>query len=242
MENWKKYTHLTLLVITVFVAVRVGLIFKARNETPRELPSPPVDPVRAQQIADDVYLPQVYAYDLESSSRAMRGKTVWVRAGNQMMPLGYHPASKNADFREEKGVLRPLERLDVTGVFLQNSPKGSRQLMMSFRRFSANDQEQAVSVGVVRGNTYQIYINEVFFLKDPHLAYKHWPADVWKAIDAHEVRPGMSELQVALALGSGAVSEGGDYGNRTLEYGNGGKPMTIRFMDGAAAVISAGGK
>jgi hypothetical protein len=62
---------------------------------------------------------------------------------------------------------------------------------------------------------------------------------VWRAIDAHEVRPGMSELQVALAIGAGAASEGGEYGNRTLEYPNGGKPINIRFVNGEATHITS---
>jgi len=32
----------------------------------------------------------------------------------------------------------------------------------------------------------------LFFYDDPHMIYDHWSKDVWAAIDAHQVKPGMS--------------------------------------------------
>src|SRR2546428_13975619 len=67
------------------------------------------------------------------------------------------------------------------------------------------------------------------FFEDPHGFYNHGPADVWKAIDAHEVQPGMSELQTAFAIGVGVPEGSGDYGSRTLHYANGAKPLVIKI-------------
>ena len=41
----------------------------------------------------------------------------------------------------------------------------------------------AVPIGSETDDTYRIYSDEMFFVQDPHELYKHWPADVWEAID-----------------------------------------------------------
>ena len=80
----------------------------------------------------------------------------------------------------------------------------------------------------------------MFFIEDPHDLYKHWPAEVWQKIDAHEVQAGMSELQASFAIGMGIPTGPGDYGSRTLQYANGGKPVTIDFQNDKAVEIKAG--
>jgi hypothetical protein len=80
----------------------------------------------------------------------------------------------------------------------------------------------------------------MFFIEDPHDLYKHWPADVWQKIDAHEVQPGMSELQTSFAIGMGVSAGSGDYGSRTLQYPNAGKPLVIKFENDKAVEIKPG--
>jgi len=65
---------------------------------------------------------------------------------------------------------------------------------------------------------------------------------VWKAIEDHEARQGMNELQAGLALGMGIPEGSGDYGSRTLTYANGGKPVTITFRNDKATEIKPGSK
>jgi len=50
----------------------------------------------------------------------------------------------------------------------------------------------------------------MFFFEDPHQLYKHWPAETWSAIDQHQAKQGMSELQAAFALGANISSGEGD--------------------------------
>ena len=49
----------------------------------------------------------------------------------------------------------------------------------------------------------------------------------------------MSELQVSFALGTSANAGVGDYGNRSMEYTNNGKPVKITFVKNKAVSVVA---
>jgi hypothetical protein len=70
--------------------------------------------------------------------------------------------------------------------------------------------------------------------------YKHWSPDVWQAVDQHEVKPGMNELQADFAVGMGVPDSGGDSDEKTVRYANGGKPLVVTYHDGKAAEIKPG--
>jgi len=76
-----------------------------------------------------------------------------------------------------------------------------------------------------------------FFFADPHELYKHWPPDIWQAIDNHQAKQGMNEIQVSMALGTVATGSG-DYGNRTLQFDNNGHPVTVTFANNKATSIT----
>jgi hypothetical protein len=77
----------------------------------------------------------------------------------------------------------------------------------------------------------------MFFIEDPHQLYRHWPPQVWRLIDEHQTKPGMSELQADFALGIGLLQPGSGPSDRTLNYPNGGHPVTIHFENGKAVEI-----
>jgi hypothetical protein len=106
--------------------------------------------------------------------------------------------------------------------------------------FELDGKAYAAPIGVEKDGEFKIYSDDIFFIQDPRELYKHWPADVWKAIDAHQVQQGMSELQSSFALGPGVPVGSGDYGWRTLRYANDGKPLTIAFENDKAVGIKAG--
>ncbi len=76
----------------------------------------------------------------------------------------------------------------------------------------------------------------MFYIEDPHQLYKHWPADVWQAVEQHEVKPGMNEMQADFAVGMG-VPDAGTSRGKTVRYPNGGKPLVVLYQDGKAAEI-----
>ena len=136
-------------------------------------------------------------------------------------------------------MLLPLQKLAIQDVVTDVSPRApdNKQLMAVF---SLDGKGYAVPIGAQKGSEFKIYSDEVFFIEDPHDLYKHWPAEVWQKIDAHEVQPGMSELQASFAIGLGIPQDSGDYGYRTLHYANGGKPVVITFQNDKAVEIKPG--
>lgn len=98
----------------------------------------------------------------------------------------------------------------------------------------------AVPIGAEKDGDFRCYADEIFFIEDPRQLYKHWSAEVWKAIEEHRVQAGMSELQTSFALGVGIPEGSGGYGSRTLDYANGGKPVTVRFESDKAVEIKTG--
>ncbi len=101
---------------------------------------------------------------------------------------------------------------------------------------------QKLQIGSVRAGNYQIYSDNMLYIQDPHELYKHWPADVWQAIEKHEVKPGMNELQADFAIGMGIPQQQSDPAVKTVNYPNGGNPLTITYRNGKAAEISPGPK
>ena len=77
----------------------------------------------------------------------------------------------------------------------------------------------------------------MFFIQDPKQLYKHWPADVWEAVDKHQVKPGMNELQANFAIGMGLPQLSNEAGVKTVQYPNGGKPVRVMYREGKAVEI-----
>jgi hypothetical protein len=111
---------------------------------------------------------------------------------------------------------------------------GVKQVMAVF---ALDGKSFAAPIGREKDSDFKIYSDEIFFLEDPRDLYKHWPAEVWQKIDAHEVQAGMSELQASFAIGLGVPEGSGDYGSRTLHYANGGKPVAVTFENDRAVEI-----
>jgi hypothetical protein len=240
--------QIILLVFVALVGIRIFLIYRERNAP---APAPKQAAPNPNFSADDYVVPtQVHAYDLKSSKEAIDGKTVWVKAGNQVYFYPY--ASGRVDFKHPAGLLPPLDKLQITNVIQATSPNtkaeeiapGVRvreeQVLAVFHR-PDDKNTYAAPVGGNRGGDYTLYLNDVFYFDDPHELYKHWPADVWSAITEHQAKQGMNELQVAMAIGVGIPQgSGGEYGNRTLEYDNNGHPMKVTFEHNHATSVQNG--
>jgi hypothetical protein len=238
--------QIILLVLFVVAGIRVFLIYRERHEP---APAPKAGPANPNFSSDDYVVPtQTHAYDLKSAKEALEGKTVWVKSGNQ---ITYYPdTGGHIDFRHPAGVLPPLDKVEVTNVVQTSAPNAKGEELAPGVRvheqqvFAVFNREQdhktyAAPIGASRGGDYTLYINDELFLDDPRQLYKHWPPDIWQAIDQHQAKAGMNELQVGFALGVGIAEGGGDYGNRTLTYDNGGHPVKVTFENNHATQVQA---
>jgi hypothetical protein len=245
LAHMSRKIQITLLIFFVLVGIRLVLIYRERHEP---VPAAKAAPANPNFSADDYVVPtQTHAYDLKSAKEALDGKTVWVKSGNQIY---YYPfAAGHVDFKHPAGLLPPLEKLDITNVVQANAPnsKGEEiapgvrvheeQVMAVFHRDN-DTKTYALQIGGNRGGDYTLYINDSLYLDDPRQLYKHWPPDIWQAIDNHQAKAGMNELQVAFALGAGIpAGSSGDYGNRTLTYDNNGHPVKVTFEHNHATEV-----
>ncbi len=115
----------------------------------------------------------------------------------------------------------PIQKLQIKTVVTDLSPGSTdqRQIMAVFQK---DGKDYAFPIGSVRAGNYQIYSDNMLYIQDPHELYKHWPADVWQAIEKHEVKPGMNELQADFAIGMGIPQQQSDPAVKTVNYPNGG--------------------
>jgi hypothetical protein len=62
---------------------------------------------------------------------------------------------------------------------------------------------------------------------------------VWAAIDAHQVKPGMSELQTRTAIGMRAQPDSQKEGDRTVDYDVNGKHTVVTYQHDKATTIQS---
>jgi hypothetical protein len=231
-----KRFQVLLLVAILVTGLRVAYIFYARHEEQvQEIKKATPPPLKA-----DYYVTprKLYPYDLKSAKQLTQ-QPVWVKVGYSITYFPYDKASASVNFAHEGGLLLPIERLDIKDVITAAAPKdsGERQAMAVFAK---DNKTYAFSIGVLKDGEYHFSSDEMLFIQDPHELYKHWPADVWSAIDNHELKPGMNELQADFAVGLGIPEPGGDDDNKTVNYANGGKPLNVTYRGGKIAEIKAG--
>jgi hypothetical protein len=223
----KQKIQLFLVVALLVAGVRTGYIFYERWAPEKPSQAPPLNP--------DYYVvpKKLYPYDLKSARQLME-QPVWVKEGYRYTYYPYRHG--HADFSHEAGLLLPLERLEIKDVVIDVAPgsPSERQVMAVFEQ---DGQTYALPIGLIKQGNFRIYSDEMLYIEDPHQLYKHWPPEIWQAIDQHQVSPGMSELQVDFSIGMGVLEGSGASEVRTLNYPNGGKPLRITFRDGRAAQI-----
>jgi hypothetical protein len=218
------------VVLVLAVGVRVGLIYRERNAPAV------VKPVEREKIADDdlVFLKQKRPSSM-ADVKDLKGSTLWVSAGSQ---LEFYPYAGHAvAYSKPVGTLLGAEPLVVKDFVEQTAPAsathripgGEKQVSMVFTK-PGDTKEYAVPVGYRESGQYTFYLDEIFFYDDPHVLYKHWGPEIWKAVDDHTVILGMNERQVELSLGQVSKSTSKDYGNRMVVFANLGKPMAVTFV------------
>jgi hypothetical protein len=231
----KQRLQLVMAVAILVSGARLAYILYLRHESRIEQAkkqAPPLNP--------DYYVTakKLYPYDLKSA-RQLTQQPVWVKVGYAYTYYPYESARHRVDFAHEAGKLLPLEKLQIEDVISSATPDSPGELQV-MAVFEMNGKTYAFSIGSIKGIDYKFYSDDMLFIQDPHELYKHWPAEVWDAIDKHQVQPGMSELQTDFAVGLGIPEKSGEPGNRTVKYPNGGNPLSITYRADKAAEIKPG--
>jgi len=233
MESGKKAAIGASVVLVLAVGIRVGMIYRERNA-----PDKSIKPAAREAIADDdlVFLKQKRPSSL-ADIKDLVGSTLWVSAGGQ---LEFYPyAGHSVQYGKSAGTLLGADPVMVKSVMEQVAPKaatfripgGDRQVLLVFTRPNSEGAKvYAAPIGYRQAGQYTFYTDEVFFYDDPHVLYKHWGSEIWKAVDEHRVIVGMNERQVELALGQVSKSTSKDYGNRMVVFANLGKPVAVTFV------------
>jgi hypothetical protein len=236
MKTWQK---LALIVTPAVLIAGIGIwrIHVARNR-------PAVVPQQQETHLSDEQMVQprkLFIDDLKSA-KDLIGKPVWIQAGYE---LDYYPyAADRVDFAHKAGVLPSVQRLDIKDVVLEKFPANlptriPRGTDQAFAVFTMPDQpgKFAAAIGTIQGSDATYYCDNVFYYDDPHQMYNFWPASLWQAIDAHQPKQGMTELETAMALGVMQQSDSSNYGNRTVEYNAGGKHWAVTFENDTATQV-----
>lgn len=239
--DWRKRLQIILIVGIVLIVARTAYIFYERRQP---LPQPKQESYSTNQD-DYVTPPKIFPYDLKSANKELDGKAVWVKAGNAVPYYRYSSASHTAELKRQAGLLPPLEKLEIKDVVLQKMPASLKEGQVAVVQkqvlavFDMPEEQGtfAAPIGTAVGEDFNFTANDVFFFADPHQLYKHWPPDIWKAIDEHQAKVGMNELQAGFALGTSANVSSGDYGNRTVEYTNNGSPVKVTFEKNRAVSV-----
>jgi hypothetical protein len=113
---------------------------------------------------------------------------------------------------------------------------GNRQALAVFALPGSPDL-YATAIGAVDSSQEAYYSDILFFYDDPHTIYDRWPKDVWAAIDAHQVKAGMSELETRMAIGQKVHATSETEGDRTVTYDQNGKQWRVTYVNNKATEI-----
>jgi hypothetical protein len=242
MKLWQKMALATLAVVLI-LGVRVYFVWKARQD-------PGVVTKKSEEakpMTDDElsFVKQNYFATFDQA-KALEGTSVWIKAGYS---LAYYPYAGQVEFAKRVGLLPAAEKLAISKLVKvvapakedNRVPHGSRQYfaVFTFAGPNAKPGTYAAPIGFAEGDNENLLSDQLFYYDDPKTIYSHWPQTVWDAVAAHEPKPGMSELQVRMAVGILQESDSQTIGDRTVTYIAGDKKWTVTFAKGVATQVKA---
>jgi hypothetical protein len=193
---------------------------------------------------DDVAIVRVKWMTTFDDTLTLVGTSVWMKKG-YVMP--YYPfAGGRVEFSKSMGLIPAAQRLDVKKIVKAVPPasvddgisNGDRQVFAVFA-LPGSPALYATAIGAIQGGQEAYFCDNLFYYDDPHTIYDNWPRSVWTAIDAHQVQPGMSELETQMALGQMTETDGGSKGDRDVTYDVNGKKWTVTFVNNHATAIQS---
>lgn len=239
MKPWK--VVLIPVVITLLIGgIYLAIVFHNRAKDAVATNKAPEQQLTADDIAIDR---QEFPAHFDDVAELV-GKSVWMRNGFSMPYYAY--TGGHVNWAKQIGLLPPAQHLDVKKAIKAAAPAsisnrvphGDHQALVVFT-LPGDSNEYAVAVGAMEGQQEQYFDDILFFYDDPHTIYAHWPKDTWAAVDAHQPRQGMNELQMSLALGMNFQTDSQDKGNRTVTYDVNGKKTSVTFSNDKATAIQA---
>lgn len=236
MKTWQKI--LVPFVITIVVGgIYLFIVFKHRQE-------PGVSKQQQPQLtADQVAIVRLEFPQHFEDVKELEGKSLWMKSGYSMP---YYPyVGGRVQFTKPMALIPPDQRLDVKKVIKavipanihDNIEHGDHQVMIVFALPDGKDL-YATPAGYMSGPIEEHYYDDMlFYYDDPHVIFSNWGKDMWQAIDAHQVKPGMSELQTRSAIGMRAQPDGQIEGSRTVDYDVNGKHIVVAYSHDKATSI-----
>ncbi len=239
MKSWQKFLIPSLFVLVI----GCGYMLSGRVSVHASSHVTKVDAEQNQKLDELVVMREYFPHYFEDAQR-VENATVWMKDGYAVPYFVY--GSDHVDFSNQVGLIPSNQQLDVKKLVKSVEPaniddgvaRGSQQVLAVFS-MPGKDGLYALPIGAIAGDQEAYYSDQLFFYDDPHAIYDHWSKDVWNAIDAHRVLPGMSELQTRMAIGANMEPRGGDAGDRTIAYDQAGKRWTVRFVNNRAKSIQA---
>ena len=236
MKTWQKILVPT--VVTLAIGGTYLFIVWRHRQNPGMITQQP----EQHLTPDDVAVVRMEFPQHFDNVKELVGKSVWMKNGYSMP---YYPyAGGRVEFSKPSGLIPAAQKLDVKKVVKaavpagvrDNIEHGSQQVMLIFTQ-SEGQETFATPVGFLQGQDEHYYCDLLFYYDDPHTIYSNWPKDTWAAIDAHQVKPGMSELQTRMAIGMKAHPDGQIEGSRTVDYDVNGKHYVVSYRDNHAMTI-----
>jgi len=237
VKTWQK------ILISTLVTLAIGGIYLLSVWKHRRDPGVIGRQEASQQVnMDDVAVVRSLSAAHFEDTLALQGTSVWMKNGYAIPYFPY--AGGQVQFAGRVGLIPALQRLDVKKVVKATAPAnvydgmghGSRQAFAVFT-LPGGKELFATPIGAMDGSDENYYCDLLFFYDDPHGIYNDWPKDVWAAIDAHQAKVGMSELQTRLAIGQNRHTTSREEGDRTVTYDQNGKHWTIVYVKDKATAI-----
>ncbi|HTW32340.1 MAG TPA: hypothetical protein VMD76_11725 [Candidatus Sulfotelmatobacter sp.] len=239
MKTWQKAGLMTLVTLAIGGAYLLYVFESRRN--PGVLPQTSPD---QSLTPDDVAIVRMKFMTTFDDALKLQGTSVWMKNGYTMPYFPYQ--SGHIVFLKRAGLIPSAQQLDVKKVIKAVPPDevddgishGTRQVFAVFS-LPRSPNLYATVIGAIDGGQEEYFSDVLFYYDDPHSIYDNWPKNVWAAIDAHQVIPGMNELQTRMSIGQDQHVESAGEGTRTITYNQAGKKWTITFVDNKATTINS---
>jgi hypothetical protein len=238
MKTWQK------ILIPTLTTLAIGSIYLFFVWMHRQNPGAVAQKPNQQKMSeDDLAVVRVEYQQHFEDTLALVGASVWMKNGYTMP---YYPMRGSTITFQRAGVIPAAERLDIKKIIKSAVPPteddlmthGTRQVFAVFA-FPGNSTLYATPIGDMQGNNEAYYCDDLFYYDDPHTIYDNWSKEMWTAIDAHQAKPGMSELETRMSIGSNMVPDGQTGGDRTVTYDQAGKTWTITYVKNHATAIQS---